>query len=74
MAYVLINVEIGAEPVVLKKLRKLPNVREAHSVYGLYDIIAKVEFETLDGLKEYIYKHIRNIDKVRSTSTMIVSD
>ena len=74
MAYVLINVEMGAEPDILKKLRKLPNVKEAHSVYGLYDLIAEVEFETLSGLKDYIYKHIRNLDKVRSTLTMIVSD
>ena len=74
MAYVLINVEMGAEPDVLKKLRRLPKVKEAHSVYGIYDLIAEVEFETLSGLKNYIYKHIRNLDKVRSTLTMIVSD
>ncbi|RLI26203.1 MAG: Lrp/AsnC family transcriptional regulator [Candidatus Hecatellales archaeon] len=74
VAYVLVNVEMGAEPEILKKLRKLPNVKEAHSVYGLYDLIVKVEFESLSGLKDYIYKHIRNLDKVRSTLTMIVSD
>lgn len=53
-AFVLINTEIGCEEDILKELRKIPNVKEAYAVYGVYDIVAKVEGETMDELKEVI--------------------
>lgn len=40
--------------------------------YGVYDIIAKVEAEDMDKLKEAITWRMRRLDKVRSTLTMIV--
>jgi len=72
MAFVLINSEIGGENEVLEELRKVPNVKEAHIVYGVYDIIAKVEAEDMDKLKSIITWKIRRLDRVRSTLTMIV--
>jgi DNA-binding Lrp family transcriptional regulator len=73
-AFVLINTEIGSENEVLKALRKIDGVKEAYSVYGVYDIIAKIEAETMDKLKEMVTWHIRRLDKVRSTLTMIVTE
>ncbi len=71
-AYVLINVEIGAEVDVLRSLKPVSEVEEAHLVYGVYDIIARVETETMQELKDAVSWKIRRIDKVRSTLTMIV--
>ena len=71
-AFVLINAEIGAESEVLKDLKGIPEVKEAHMVYGVYDIIARVETETMQELKDAISWKIRRLDKVRSTLTMIV--
>ncbi len=73
-AYILINTEVAAEEEVLEKLKKLPEVKEAHLVYGIYDLIAKVEADTLEELKEDVTKHLRSLDKVRSTMTMICVD
>ena len=72
VAYVLINSEVGAEEEVLNELKKVKNVKEAYIVYGVYDIIAKVEAETMDKLKEIITWNIRRLEKVRSTLTMMV--
>jgi len=72
LSFVLINAEIGSEDEVLKELRKLPNVKESYVVYGVYDIVAKVEAESMDKLKEVVTWKIRRLDKVRSTLTMIV--
>jgi DNA-binding Lrp family transcriptional regulator len=72
VAYVLINSEVGAEEEVLNELKKVKNVEEAYIVYGVYDIIAKVEAETMDKLKEIITWNIRRLEKVRSTLTMMV--
>jgi DNA-binding Lrp family transcriptional regulator len=72
IAYVLLNVEIGAEKEVLKDLESISEVTESNTVYGVYDIITKTEASTLEELKDIISHKIRRINKVRSTLTMIV--
>jgi DNA-binding Lrp family transcriptional regulator len=72
VSYVLINVEPGSEEEVLKEVRKVPNVKECHRIYGVYDMIAKVEADSMDGLKEIITWKIRRLPGVRSTVTTIV--
>ena len=71
-AFVLINAEIGAEAEVLSELKPIPEVREAHLVYGVYDIIAIVDTSTLQELQDTIGFKIRRPDKAHSTLTMIV--
>jgi len=71
-AFVLINAEIGSEGDVLKDLTAIPEVKEAYMVYGVYDIIARVQTGTMQDLKDTISWKIRRLDKVRSTLTMIV--
>jgi len=72
VAFVLINAEIGAEADVVKELRKIEGVEEAYTVYGVYDIVAKIRANSMDRLKEIVTWHIRRLNKVRSTLTMIV--
>ena len=72
IAFVLINAEIGGEEEVLQAIKNVEGVEEAYTVYGVYDIIAKIKAETMDKLKEIVTWHIRRINKVRSTLTMIV--
>ncbi|MCS6768416.1 MAG: Lrp/AsnC ligand binding domain-containing protein [Candidatus Nitrosocaldus sp.] len=71
-AYVLINCDLGAEDEIIKEIRKIPEAREVAGVYGVYDIVAKIESDSMDKLREIITWKIRRIDKVRSTLTMIV--
>jgi len=71
-AFVLINADLGTEEDLVRELRKMPNVSEVYVVYGVYDIIAKVEAESMEKVKETITWHIRRLEKVRSTLTMIV--
>jgi DNA-binding Lrp family transcriptional regulator len=72
LAFVLINAEIGSEDEVVGELRKITNVKESYVVYGVYDLVAKVEADSMDKLKEIVTWKIRRLDKVRSTLTMIV--
>jgi DNA-binding Lrp family transcriptional regulator len=71
-AYVLLNVESGSEDPVLKQLREISIVEEAHVSYGVYDLIVKVHSGTMDEMKEAISHKIRNIKQVRSTLTLII--
>ena len=70
-AFVLLNVDLGGEDDVMKELRKLPEVREAYRVYGVYDTIVRVEASTHEKLKDVVSWSIRRLPKVRSTLTMI---
>ena len=72
MSFVLINAEIGSEEEVLKELRKVEGVVEAYVVYGVYDVVAKIRADTMDKLKDIVTWHVRRLNKVRSTLTMIV--
>lgn len=74
LSYVLINVEPGMEEKVLADVRSAPNVKECHRVYGVYDMIARVEADSLDRLKEIVTWKIRRLEGVRSTLTAIVID
>ena len=69
-AFVLINAELGKEQTILKELRQINGVKEAYFVYGVYDIIAKVEAESTEKLKEIVTFKIRKMADVRSTLTM----
>ena len=72
-AFVLINIEIGSNERMIDALKAIPEVKEAHLLYGVYDIIARVESDTMLNLKEVISSKIRQLEKVRSTLTMIVT-
>ncbi len=71
VAYVLINTEVGAEREVLERLREIPEVTEAHIVFGIYDVIVKVQVERQDQLGEVISSKIRRIERVRYTLTLL---
>jgi len=71
-AYVLANCELGAEDEVISGLKEIENVKEVHGTFGAYDMIAKVEAETADQLRETITWKIRKMDKIRSTLTLTV--
>ena len=74
LCYVLINVEAGSEEKVLEEVRRVPNVKECHRLYGIYDVIAKVEADSMDGLKEIVTWKIRRLNGVRSTITTVAMD
>jgi DNA-binding Lrp family transcriptional regulator len=73
-AYVLLNTEIGAERQVLKDLRHIEGIREVYNLWGIYDIIANVNAETIDALKHIIDRQIAKIAKINSKLTMVVDE
>ena len=71
-AFLLISAEIGRERDVATELESLQHVSEVHVTYGVYDVIAKVEADSPEKLKETITNKIRNLDHIKSTLTMVV--
>lgn len=71
-AYVLINTEMGHEAEVVKELKMIEGISETYLLYGVYDVIGRIEAETMEDLKNIISWKVRRIQRVRSTLTMIV--
>ncbi|MCS7364762.1 MAG: Lrp/AsnC ligand binding domain-containing protein [archaeon GB-1867-035] len=73
-AIILVNTRVGTEEEVIKKLLKIDKVREVYFVYGVYDIIVKVQADDINKLREVVTTKIRRIDNILSTSTMVVME
>lgn len=71
-AYVLINCDLGSEESIIKEITSLEGVKEVKGTYGVYDVVAKVESNNMESLKDTITWKIRRMPKVRSTVTLIV--
>jgi len=68
------NAELGSEDSIVGELRRLEGVKEVYQVYGVYDIVAQVESDTMEKVKEIITWKIRKLNGVKSTLTMIVME
>ncbi len=70
-AFVLINCELGSEEAVISQLKSLEGVSEVHGTFGAYDILAKIESDRVESLRELITWKIRKIENIRSTLTLM---
>ena len=70
-AYVLINTELGQEAQVVSELRDVEGITNISSLYGIYDVIAQVEAESMEKVKEIVFNKIRRLDSVKTTITLI---
>jgi len=70
-AYVLLNTELGKEAEVTKALSGVEEIKAIYSLYGIYDVIVEIEADTMDKVKEVVFNHIRRLDNVKSTITLI---
>lgn len=52
----------------------MDGLKEAHGTFGAYDILAKIESDTIEKLRETITWKIRKIEKIRSTLTLMGID
>jgi len=71
-AFILVRTDIGFEHEVLDLLKAVDEVKEVHVVYGSYDLVVRVETETIGDLKETVNHMTMLGDNIRSTITMIV--
>jgi DNA-binding Lrp family transcriptional regulator len=73
-ALVCITIDFDSSGEVLSKLRACEGVEEAFMVHGVYDIIAKVNGDTLDTVKRTVTEKIKKIGNVQKTLTMMVAE
>ncbi len=71
MAYVLIATATGKELSVLESIRHLPELSEAHQLFGQYDIIARMETDDYDKLCDVVLQKVRSVQGVSGSRTLI---
>lgn len=71
-AFVLLTVSLGTEEEVLHKLREIVGIKSAYQIYGIYDIIARVEGGSADDVKHTLQEKVRRLGDVRNTLTLMV--
>ena len=71
-AFVLINTHDQIDNnMVLTQLRKIEGISEAYKVSGIYNILVKVEAETMDKAGKVVNYKLKNLKYVQSTLTMV---
>lgn len=70
LAFVLVNCRLDSAKVVLDELERITEVTEASTLSGAYDIIAKVEANSIEQVKRVVMK-IRRIEGVSSSLTLL---
>ena len=70
-AFVLINCDLGSEASLIKELNQLDTVKESHGTFGPYDIVSVIETDNQDKIRKTISDHIRMLEHVRSTTTLM---
>jgi len=73
-AYVMINCEMGAEDTIIEVVKSIDSVKEVSGVFGNYDVILKLECPNIEEMREIITKKIRQLGKVRCTTTIMCAN
>jgi DNA-binding Lrp family transcriptional regulator len=68
-AYVLIQTEVGKAAGVATVLREIAGVVVADDVTGPYDVIARVEADSIDELGRLVVTHVQSIEGLTRTLT-----
>jgi DNA-binding Lrp family transcriptional regulator len=69
-AFVLINCTLGSEAKVMDIIQDLDYVNKAYRVYGVYDLVVKVNATDKEDLQRKVLL-IRRLNDIKSTLTLL---
>lgn len=69
-AMVLINTEAGLDTKAANTLKKIKGVSNVCLVSGLYDVVATIKADSVEGILKLVYGKVRTIDGVEASHTM----
>ncbi len=71
ISYTLARVKPAQDVVVYRIVKDLPSVKEVITTYGEFDLIIKIEVDSLAALDDFVFNKLRVIDGIDSTTTLI---
>jgi DNA-binding Lrp family transcriptional regulator len=72
-AYIMMNIKSGSEDEVCEKLLSYDEIEEVSTIYGEFDVIAKVKAKDMNSLDNLIVKRLRSIPDIILTATMLIA-
>ena len=70
-AFVFITTEPASMPEVLEEIKAIDGVEEAEMVYGVYDIVVKVNVKNLEQLHN-LTSQLHKVNGVERTNTQVI--
>lgn len=70
-AYIFVNAQAGGSSRVLKSIREISEVKQAHLVTGVHDIIAYFEAPDVNHMGNVILSKLHKIDGIDKTVTCV---
>ncbi len=70
IGFVLMHISPVHEHEIFRKLSMIPEVIELHTLFGEYDLVAKIEAENYEGIGEIIIHKIKTIEGITDTKTL----
>jgi DNA-binding Lrp family transcriptional regulator len=71
VGFVLVTSVAGREREVFEELRKMPEIKDIHPLFGEYDIIVKLEGDSPDQIVSMVVCSIRKLPGVLDTKTLM---
>jgi len=72
VVYMLINYNMGFEEHVIDELKRIESVKEIHGVFGMFDVLVKIESSEVKTLDQTVLMKIQKIKHIQSIQTLIV--
>jgi DNA-binding Lrp family transcriptional regulator len=73
-AVVLVNTNVGEINRVLQNIKNMDGVEEAHALWGVYDLLVKIQANSMERLKEIIKSGLRQLAGVSAVLTLMIVD
>lgn len=70
IGFVLMHISPVYENEIFNTLSKIPEVVELHTLFGEYDLLAKIEAKDYDGIGKIIIQKIKTIQGITDTKTL----
>lgn len=70
-SYTLARVHPAMDREVYNEVKKFSEVKEVIITYGEYDLILRIESNSLEDLDDFVFNKLRRIEGVAATTTLI---
>ena len=71
--FILIKTHHGKNKIVAKRLETVEEIVDLNEIFGRYDLLIKVQTESIKKLQEWIQNKLWIIEGISNTETLIVS-
>ena len=72
-AIIMARVDAGKDREALEKIKIVNGVEHACATYGIYDLVIRVYFQSIEALDKFVFHDLRKIPSIRETVTLICS-